>query len=96
MELDFSILLQSFLSAKPAHLEAITVSDYVMTHILYPMLHGVFPKFSELDFDAFDEQDLDQLRSLVTDRAHQTYRHISINRKFCETDPVSTTKRSFC
>ena len=96
MELDFSKLLQSFLSAKPTLSEEITVSDYVMTHIFEPMLHGVFPKFSELDFDAFDEQDLDQLRSLVADRAHQTYRHIAINRKFCETGPVSTTQRSFC
>lgn len=96
MELDFSSLLQSFMTAKPNTLEEITVSDYVMTHILEPMLYGVFPKFSELDFDAFDEHDLDQLQSLVTDRAHQTCRHIAINRKFCETDPVSTMQRSFC
>lgn len=96
MELDFVQLLRSFQTAIQSVPEPVTVSDYVMTHILEPMLRGDMPQFSELDFNAFDEQDLDQLRSLVEYRAHSRYRHISISRKFCETVPASTTYRAFC
>ena len=96
MELDFTQLLHSFQTAKQRTPEDIKVSDYVMTHILEPMLQGDVPQFSDLDFYAFDEQDLNQLCSLVQYRIHSRLRHISISRTFCEISPASTTCRSFC
>ena len=72
------------------------VSPYVLTHILKPLKTDDFVSFADLDFGAFTEEDLDDLRdalSVVEDRKYRLNRLCSA---FCHSEPKAASQRKFC
>ena len=72
------------------------VSPYVLAHILKPLKTDDFVSFADLDFSAFTEEDLDDLRdalSVVEDRQYRLNRLCSA---FCHSEPKAASQRKFC
>ena len=72
------------------------VSPYVLTHILKPLKTDNYVSFADLDFSAFTEEDLDDLRdalSVVEDRQYRLNRLCSA---FCHSEPKAASQRKFC
>ena len=72
------------------------ISPYVLTHILEPLKTDDFVSFANLDFGAFTEEDLDDLRdalSVVEDRQYRLNRLCSA---FCHSEPKAASQRKFC
>ena len=97
MKIDLSKLLKG-LEALP-HTPAPKpkkVSPYVLTHILEPLKTDDYVRFADLDFGAFTEEDLDDLRealSVVEDRQYRLNRLCSA---FCHSEPKAASHRKFC
>ena len=97
MKIDLSKLLKG-LEALP-HTPAPKpkkVSPYVLTHILEPLKTDDYVRFADLDFGAFTEEDLDDLRdalSVVEDRQYRLNRLCSA---FCHSEPKAAAQRKFC
>ena len=97
MKIDLSKLFKG-LEALP-HMpvpEPENISPYVLTHILKPLKTDDFVSFADLDFAAFTEEDLDDLRdalSVVEDRQYRLNRLCSA---FCHSEPKAASQRKFC
>ena len=97
MKLDLSMLVKELTalphtpSPKPKN-----VPPYVLTHILEPLKTDNYVSFADLDFGAFTEEDLDDLRdalSVVEDRQYQLNRLCGT---FCNSEPKAAAQRKFC
>ena len=72
------------------------VSPYVLTHILKPLKAGDFVSFADLDFGAFTEEDLDDLRDMLSASESRQYRLNCLCGAFCHSEPKAASQRKFC
>ena len=72
------------------------ISEYVFSHIFWPLLNDEKVRFAELDFSRVDFDDLDVLAERISDRwrTGNTLRHVTDT--FLKADPVSASTRAFC
>ena len=72
------------------------VSPYVLTHILKPLKTDNYVSFADLDFSAFTEEDLDDLRDAVSVVEDRQYRLNRLCGAFCNSEPKAASQRKFC
>ena len=97
MKIDLSKLLKGLeaLLHTPA-LEPENVPPYVLTHILKPLKTVDFVSFADLDFGAFTEDDLDDLRESLSVVEDRQYRLNRLCGAFCHSEPKAAAQRKFC
>ena len=66
------------------------VPEYVMEQIFEPVL------FTDLDFEAFTDEDVWSLRGWIEQREKIAYRLSDLAKIFRSANPVSRTGRAFC
>ena len=97
MKIDLSKLLKG-LEALP-HTPAPKpkkVSPYVLTHILKPLTAGKPVSFADLNFEAFDEDDLDSLYDMLSELEDRTDRLDRLRSTFYRAEPKAAVQRKFC
>ena len=97
MKIDLSKLLKG-LEALP-HMpvpEPENISPYVLTHILEPLKTDNYVCFADLDFGAFTEEDLDNLRDMLSASESRQYRLNRLCSAFCHSEPKAASQRKFC
>lgn len=97
MKIDLSMLVKN-LNALP-HMpvpEPKKVSPYVLTHILEPLKTDDYVSFADLDFGAFTEEDLDDLRDALSAAEDRQYRLNRLCGTFCRSEPKAAAQRKFC
>ena len=97
MKIDLSMLVKN-LNALP-HMpvpEPENVPPYVLTHILKPLKTDDFVSFADLDFGAFTEEDLDDLRDALSVVEDRQYRLNRLCGAFCHSEPKAASQRKFC
>lgn len=97
MKIDLSKLLKG-LEALP-HMpvpEPENISPYVLTHILEPLKTDDYVSFADLDFGAFTEEDLDDLRDALSAAEDRQYRLNRLCGTFCRSEPKAAAQRKFC
>ena len=72
------------------------VSPYVLRHILEPLKTDDYVSFAELDFGAFTEEDLDDLRDALSVVEDRQYRLDRLCSAFCHSEPKAASQRKFC
>lgn len=70
--------------------------DYVLKHIYEPLSKGEKLFFADLDFEAFNEDDLNALDEWINDRGYAFSRLCRLNEHFSNAVPVSAAARAFC
>ena len=96
-EINLKLLVSALNEAKEeTTFPACNVSEYVMEHIYKPLLRGERVAFSDLDFSAFDDDDLQALEHWLEEQDHRHSRLANLNLVFCEAVPVSAAARAFC
>lgn len=97
MELDLKHFAESIWQTEvKSDIDLPVVSDYVMQHIFEPLRRGETVRFKNLDFDAFGEEDLQELNELMEAYSHLEHTLVQISRKFCETASCTVSHRAFC
>ena len=72
------------------------VLPYLYDQILLPLLSGRLVRYGDIDFDAFEADDL-RVLSYYCDEINRTvYRLEMLNRKLIETPPSASRRRAFC
>ena len=97
MKIDFSMLVKN-LNALP-HMpvpEPENIPPYVLTHILAPLKNDDCIHFADLDFEAFTEEDLDNLRDMLSTSENRQYRLNCLCGTFCDSAPKAASQRKFC
>lgn len=77
-------------------LEPYPVCEYVLRNIYEPLLQGKQVLFTDLDFNAFHEGDIDDLEQRADEEYQMTYKLEKVNRTFCDAVPASLCQRTFC
>lgn len=97
MKIDLSKLLKGLeaLPHTPA-LEPENVLPYVLTHILEPLKTDNYVSFAGLDFGAFTEEDLDNLRDMLSTSENRQYRLNCLCGTFRDSAPKAASQRKFC
>lgn len=97
MKIDLSTLVKNLngLPHVPAS-ELENVSPYVLTHILEPLKTDDYVRFADLDFGAFTEEDLDDLRDALSVVEDRQYRLNRLCGTFCNSEPKAAAQRKFC
>lgn len=96
MEFEVKTLVSHLLSAEEGSAqENWGVSDYVLTHILFPLLSDEEVLFSELDFSRFDYDDITMLGRELEDCSQTINVLGQIRDIFLRARPVSTASRAF-
>ena len=97
MKIDLSTLVKNLngLPHVPAS-ELENVSPYVLTHILEPLKTDDYVRFADLDFGAFTEEDLDDLRDALSAAEDRQYRLNRLCGTFCNSEPKAAAQRKFC
>ena len=72
------------------------VSPCVLTHILEPLKTANYVSFADLDFGAFTEEDLDDLRDMLSASESRQYRLNCLCGTFCNSEPKAAAQRKFC
>ena len=72
------------------------VSDYMVEHIYIPLRRGMPLLFEELDFDAFDEDDVRALENWLSQLDELTHKLDTLAEIFHAAGPVSRPGRAFC
>lgn len=97
MELDLNLLFQNLAQAPdgPA-VSSEGVSPYLLEHVLAPALNGQSVLTSDIDFDAFEVEDIEMLSDYYSDLGEMD-RHVhrfasALSKVF----PVAGTARAFC
>ena len=72
------------------------VSPYVLAHILKPLKTDDFVSFADLDFSAFTEEDLDDLRDALSVVEDRQYRLNRLCNAFCHSESKAASQRKFC
>ena len=97
MKIDLSKLLKG-LEALP-HMpvpEPENISPYVLTHILEPLKTDHAVSFMELDFEAFTEEDLENLYRALAETEDKEQRLNHLCSTFCNSEPKAAAQRKFC
>lgn len=97
MKIDLSKLFKG-LEALP-HMpvpEPENVPPYVLTHILEPLKTDNYVSFAGLDFGAFTEEDLDNLRDMLSTSENRQYRLNCLCGTFRDSAPKAASQRKFC
>ena len=95
-KIDMKLLLRQLAGTEESCYEFTPVSDYVMEHILKPLLAGQKVYYAELDFDRFSGSDIDDLENMLEERERQKNRLEKLNLVFCSAEPISVKRRAFC
>lgn len=69
---------------------------YVLTHILKPLRAGKSVSFADLNFEAFDEDDLDSLYDMLSELEDRTDRLNRLRSIFYCAKPDAAVQRKFC
>lgn len=96
MKIDLPALVQKLSALPPMPAEPAEVSLYVLEHIFAPLKAEGRVLLADLDFDAFTEEDLDDLRTALAaeeDRQERVKRLCGI---FRSATPCAAAKRKFC
>lgn len=72
------------------------VLPYLYDHILLPLLSGHLVRYGDIDFDAFEADDLRVLSYYCDEIGRTVYRLENLNRKLIETPPAAGRRRAFC
>lgn len=97
MEIDLSALAAALTETdEGATFEPYPVSEYVMRHIYEPLRRDEPVLFAELDFTAFDAEDLAELRSAAESWDSETAALTKLNKVFCDAEPISAAVGGFC
>lgn len=72
------------------------VPDYVFKHIYEPLSKGKPVFFADLDFEAFNEDDLNVLDDWINEQEYAFKRLCKLNEHFSNAVPVSMAIRAFC
>lgn len=72
------------------------VSDYMIEHIFIPLRQGNSVVFADLDFEAFTDEDIWNLREWIEQREHISRRLRELAGIFYRAKPVSRLGRAFC
>ena len=97
MKIDFSMLVKN-LNALP-HMpvpEPENVPPYVLTHILAPLRKDDCIRFADLDFEAFTEEDLENLYRALAETEDKEQRLNHLCSTFCNSEPKAAAQRKFC
>ena len=97
MKNDFSMLVKN-LNALP-HMpvpEPENVPPYVLTHILAPLRKDDCIRFADLDFEAFTEEDLENLYRALAETEDKEQRLNHLCSTFCNSEPKAAAQRKFC
>ena len=97
MKIDFSMLVKN-LNALP-HTptpEPENVPPYVLTHILAPLRKDDCIRFADLDFEAFTEEDLENLYRALAETEDKEQRLNHLCSTFCNSEPKAAAQRKFC
>jgi len=76
--------------------EEYPVSPYLVESLANPLLAGREMKLGDLDYSAFDFDDLDELSEYLNICGKIHYRLSGINQVFCQTVPLAEVRRAFC
>ena len=72
------------------------VLPYLYNHILLPLLSGRLVRYGDIDFDAFEADDL-RVLSYYCDEINRTVSRLEhLNQKLIETSPAASRHRAFC
>ena len=97
MELDLKHFAESIWQTEiKSDIDLPVVSDYVMQHIYEPLRRGEIVRFKDLDFDAFGEENLQELNELMEAYSHLEHTLVQISKKFCKTASYTVHHRAFC
>ena len=69
---------------------------YVLTHILEPLKTDKAVSFMELDFEAFTEEDLENLYRALAETEDKEQRLNHLCSTFCNSEPKAAAQRTFC
>lgn len=97
MKIDFSMLVKN-LNALP-HMpvpKPENVPPYVLTHILAPLRKDDCIRFADLDFEAFTEEDLENLYRALAETEDKEQRLNHLCSTFCNSEPKAAAQRKFC
>ena len=97
MKIDLSILAKelTLLQHTPAP-EPKNVPPYVLTHILEPLSAGKPVRFADLNFEAFDENDLNSLCDALFETEDRADRLKHLWSIFYRSEPKAAAQRKFC
>ena len=97
MKIDLSMLVKGLeaLPHTPAP-EPENIPPYVLTHILAPLKNDDCIRFADLDFEAFTEEDLENLYRALAETEDKEQRLNHLCSTFCNSEPKAATQRTFC
>ena len=96
MKLDLSMLVQELAVLPHTPVEHKGVSAYVLTHIFAPLREKHKVMFADLDFSAFTAEDLDALRSMLSEEEDRLDRLDRLQKILCTAKPKAAAARRFC
>ena len=97
MKLQLDVLAQNLRDAEPAKTFTMQpINEYVLRRIYEPLHRDDPVYFSKLDFSAFSEEDLTDLKRLLSACESMKSDLSNINYKLCCAHAVSITKPRFC
>ena len=72
------------------------VPPYVLTHILAPLKNDNCIRFSDLDLEAFTEEDIDSLYGALSEAEDREHRLNHLHSTFDHSNPKAAAQRKFC
>ena len=72
------------------------VPPYVLTHILAPLKNDDCIRFADLDFEAFTEEDLENLYRALAETEDKEQRLNHLCSTFYNSEPKAAAQRKFC
>ena len=91
-------LLAGHLSRREDEADAVwrEVNSYLVHQILLPCMDGTTICLCDIDFDAFDAEDVEALEETYHKKQHQAYALKSLKRTMDGICPVAAPVRAFC
>lgn len=96
MKIDLPALVQKLNGLPHMPAEPADVSLYVLEHIFAPLKAEGRVLLAELDFDAFTEEDLDDLRTALAEKEDRQERMKRLCKIFHSAKPRAAARRKFC
>ena len=96
MKIDLPALVQKLNGLPHMPAEPADVSLYVLEHIFVPLKAEGRVLLADLDFDAFTEEDLDDLRTALAEEEDRQERVKRLCGIFRFATPCAAAKRKFC
>ena len=96
MRIDLPIFSQLLEKLPHTPHQAKPVSTYVLTHILAPLRANGCVMFADLDFDAFTEEDLDDLCRMLSEEEERQNQTSWLQRSLRAAKPKAAAVRRFC